>query len=229
MPKADIESRQPANLAETLEQSRASRGLPRARLRFRLFAASRTAGSPDSDRRSSRELGRRAGPSATYLDRFVLGGVEVSRGPGSVAYGSGRFRRRHLAGTRDASPGAPLHVEATGDYGLGFPAGALESPSRVPCRPAGGILVAGHYRSYGNYDSPLTERCPTPATDSGVLASARHTTLGPGTLTGAGRATTRGRSPAGAEIADHARLFPEENSSVYRLVRRTPPRSRRST
>ncbi len=31
---------------------------------------------------------RRAGPSATFLDPFSLGSIEVSRGPGSVAYGS---------------------------------------------------------------------------------------------------------------------------------------------
>lgn len=34
---------------------------------------------------------RRAGPSATFLDPFTLSSIEVSRGPGSVAYGSDAF------------------------------------------------------------------------------------------------------------------------------------------
>ena len=34
---------------------------------------------------------RRAGPSATYLNPFFLEAVEISRGPGSVAYGSDAF------------------------------------------------------------------------------------------------------------------------------------------
>ena len=33
-------------------------------------------------------LERRVGPSATFMDPAVLEGIDVARGPGSVAYGS---------------------------------------------------------------------------------------------------------------------------------------------
>jgi outer membrane receptor protein involved in Fe transport len=45
---------------------------------------------------------RRAGPSGTFLDPFALGSIEVSRGPGSVAYGSDA-----LGGIIHARPIAP--------------------------------------------------------------------------------------------------------------------------
>ena len=114
----------------------------------------RTRAQPDSHRRSARDLERRVGPSATYLDPFVLGGVEVSRGPGSVAYGSDAFGGIMAARTRDVAPGAPLHVEAIGDYSVGIPGGRVGVAVTSPLGTEGGILVAGHYRSYGSYDSP---------------------------------------------------------------------------
>ena len=125
---------------------------------------------------------RRAGPGATYLDPFILGGVEVSRGPGSVAYGSDAFGGVISARTRDVAPGAPAHVEAIGDYGLGIPGGRVGVAVTSPIGQEGGILVAGHYRSYGNYDSPDGEVLNSGYRDTGVLVSAAYI-LGPGTLT----------------------------------------------
>ena len=56
---------------------------------------------------------RRAGPSATFLDPFFLAGVEVSRGPGSVAYGSDAFGGVIHARTRRVAPGAPTTVRGS--------------------------------------------------------------------------------------------------------------------
>ena len=85
VPKADIESRQPANLAETLENvaglsrvAAAQNAVPA----IRGLAHGRSLILIDGARVSSE---RRVGPGGTYLDPWVLSGVEVSRGPGSVA------------------------------------------------------------------------------------------------------------------------------------------------
>ena len=93
------------------------------------------------------------GPSATYVDPFVLDGVEVARGPGSVAYGSDAFGGVIAARTLGCGPGAPLRVEAIGNYGVGIPGGGVGASVSSPLGEAGGIVVAGHYRSYGNWDS----------------------------------------------------------------------------
>ena len=57
---------------------------------------------------------RRVGASATFLDPDILEGVEVARGPGSVAYGSDAFGGVIAATTRKVAPGAPLAVRASG-------------------------------------------------------------------------------------------------------------------
>src|SRR6476646_5452972 len=154
VPKADIESRQPANLADTVENvaglsrvAAAQNAVPA----IRGLAHGRSVILLDGARVSSEQ---RAGPGARYLDPFVLSGVEVSRGPGSVAYGSDAFGGVISARSRDVAPGAPLSVEAIGDYGLGIPGRRVGAEVPSPIGQEGGILVAGHYRSYGNYDSP---------------------------------------------------------------------------
>lgn len=50
---------------------------------------------------------RRAGASGSFVDPFALGSVEVSRGPGSVAYGSDAFGGVIHAVPRDPIPGQP--------------------------------------------------------------------------------------------------------------------------
>ncbi|HUP59378.1 MAG TPA: TonB-dependent receptor [Thermoanaerobaculia bacterium] len=50
---------------------------------------------------------RRAGPSATFLDPFILGAIEISRGPGSVAYGSDAIGGIVHMRPRDPIPGQP--------------------------------------------------------------------------------------------------------------------------
>ena len=223
VPKADIESRQPANLAETVENvaglsrvAAAQNAVPA----IRGLAHGRSVILLDGARVSSEQ---RAGPAARYLDPFVLGGVEVSRGPGSVAYGSDAFGGVISARTRDVAPGAPLSVEAIGDYGLGIPGGRVGFAATSPIGQDGGILVGGHYRSYGNYDSPDGEVPNSGYRDSGVLASAAYN-LGPGTLK-AGWEGDYARDiglPTSPAQTTSARLFPRRTPAV------SPSRTRRS-
>ncbi|HYO78112.1 MAG TPA: TonB-dependent receptor, partial [Thermoanaerobaculia bacterium] len=49
---------------------------------------------------------RRAGPSATFIDPLTLGSIEISRGPGSVAYGSDAIGGVVHLRPRDPVPGA---------------------------------------------------------------------------------------------------------------------------
>ncbi|HEX7830348.1 MAG TPA: TonB-dependent receptor plug domain-containing protein, partial [Thermoanaerobaculia bacterium] len=48
---------------------------------------------------------RRAGPSATFVDPLSLGSIEISRGPGSVAYGSDALGGVVHLRPRDPIPG----------------------------------------------------------------------------------------------------------------------------
>jgi outer membrane receptor protein involved in Fe transport len=223
VPKADIESRQPANLAETVENvaglsrvAAAQNAVPA----IRGLAHGRSVILLDGARVSSEQ---RAGPGARYLDPFVLSGVEVSRGPGSVAYGSDAFGGVISARSRDVAPGAPLSVEAIGDYGLGIPGGRVGAEVTSPIGQGGGILIAGHYRSYGNYDSPDGEVPNSGYRDSGILASAAYN-LGPGSLTASWEGDYARDIGLPAPPAQTFRMsLPEEDSSRFNLAYETQP------
>ena len=223
VPQPDIESRQPANLADTVENvaglsrvAAAQNAVPA----IRGLAHGRSVILLDGARVSSEQ---RAGPAARYLDPFVLGGVEVSRGPGSVAYGSDAFGGVISARTRDVAPGAPLGVEAIGDYGLGIPGGRVGFAATSPVGQDGGILVGGHYRSYGNYDSPDGEVPNSGYRDSGVLASAAYN-LGPGTLKAGWEGDYARDIGLPTSPAQPFRTsLPEENSSRFTLAYETQP------
>jgi outer membrane receptor protein involved in Fe transport len=217
VPKQDIESRQPQNLTQSVENvagvSSVSEGQA-AVPTIRGLARGRSLVLLDGARVSSE---RRVGSSATYVDPFVLDGVEVARGPGSVAYGSDAFGGVIAARTLAVAPGAPLRVEATGEYGLGIPGGSVGASVASPLGSQGGILVAGHYRSYGNWDSPDGEVVNSSFRGSGALVRASYL-LGPGTLTAGwqgdyGRDIDRPRNNS-----DVVRFYyPEENSSRFTL------------
>ena len=129
VPKADIESRQPANLAETLENvagvSRTAGPAQAAVPAIRGLANGRSLILIDGARVSSE---RRAGPGATYLDPFVSRrrrGVARS-GLGRVRLG--RFWRRHLRAARATSPREPRSTSRpSATTASGFPADARES------------------------------------------------------------------------------------------------------
>lgn len=125
----DLEQRRPPRLADALvgvagasRTDESSSGVPV----IRGLAQGRTLILLDGARITSE---RRAGPSATFLDPFTLGSIEIARGPGSVSYGSDAFGGIINARSRFPEPGNPwLRFEvngafgAAGDQGLGLEA-----------------------------------------------------------------------------------------------------------
>ncbi|MCD4748987.1 MAG: TonB-dependent receptor, partial [Thermoanaerobaculales bacterium] len=97
---------------------------------------------------------RRAGPSATFLDPDTLDEVEVVRGPGSVAYGSGAFGG--IIRARSRMP-QPITEETSVRYSLrgaqGTPGWGAAADVMTPLG-GGGLLVGAHIRDYGDYSSP---------------------------------------------------------------------------
>lgn len=217
VPKADIQSRQPVNLTQALENvagvSKVSegqaavpaiRGLTRGRSLILIDGA-----------RVSTE--RRVGASASYLDPFVLDAVEVSRGPGSVAYGSDAFGGVISARTRSFIPGSALSVRAAGDYAVGTPGGRAGVEVTGGLGSEGGFTVLGHYLDYSDYDSPDGEVFNSGFRESGVLLKAGHR-VGPGMLT-AGWQGNWGRDIGRPRNNSQTVRFyyPEENSSRFTL------------
>jgi hemoglobin/transferrin/lactoferrin receptor protein len=182
VPRADLEMRQPANLTQALESvagvSQVSEGQA-AVPALRGLARGRTLFLLDGARVSSE---RRVGPSATFLDPFTLDAVEVSRGPGSVAYGSDAFGGVISARSRSFEPGGPLRFRATGTGSVGTPGGRAGAELSGSLGPEGGFLVLGHYREYGDWKSPQGDVFNSGWRDSGVLLRAGHR-AGPGLLT----------------------------------------------
>lgn len=109
---------------------------------------------------------RRAGPSATFLDPFLLESVEVVRGPGSVAYGSDAIGGVIHARTARPSPG-----EWGGRFELGVGEGqpyvgggvALNAPVGE-----GALLLQARARFFDDYDAPDATVPNTSAEDRGV-------------------------------------------------------------
>lgn len=200
----ELQSRQPTTLVQALEttpgvavvsEGQASvpavRGLARGRTLILLDGA-----------RVATE--RRVGPSATFLDPFVLEGVEVARGPGSVAYGSDAFGGVIYARTRRPEPGSPLRMRGLLGGGFGIPqvrAGGELSKGF----DGGGILLLGHYRTLDDYRGPAGTVLNSGARDGGVLARAER-------QVGAGLFAAGWQSDFGRDIER-----PRNNSNVVRF------------
>ena len=105
---------------------------------------------------------RRVGPSATFADPESFEGVDVARGPGSVAYGSDALGGVISVRTRRAEPGSPLRVRGSATFGGGMPErrGSFELSKGLT---AGGVLAQVHVRESDDWASP--------ADDSRVLNS----------------------------------------------------------
>ncbi len=176
----EIAARAPANVAQALENvpgvSTVSEGKAAVPV-IRGFAGGRTLILIDGARVTSE---RRVGPSATFLDPFSLDSVEVSRGPGSVAYGSDAFGGVISARTRRVAPRSPLQFRALATLGAGTPElrGAFEMSKGVE---RGGILFQVHARRFEDYRSPDGEVFNSGSRDQGFLARVEHA-LGPGTF-----------------------------------------------
>ena len=126
---------------------------------------------------------RRVGPSATFLDPAVLEGVDVARGPGSVAYGSDALGGVISMRTRNAEPNTPLQARGNVLFGAGTPdrRGAVEVSKGFA---KGGILVEGHARGADDWSSPQddTDIFNSGWQDGGFLIRGNHQ-VGPGVLT----------------------------------------------
>ena len=169
--REDILSRESRNLTQTLENvagvSSVSEGQA-AVPAIRGMAQARSLVLVDGARVTAE---RRIGPSATFVDPFVLEGVEVSRGPGSVAYGSDAFGGVILARTRQPRPGAELAVGVSGALGAGVPQGRIGVEVESGLGQRSGLLFSAHYREFEDYDSPEGEVLDSGSRDGGVLAS----------------------------------------------------------
>ena len=151
-----ITSRVPENLTQALETvpgvnvvSEGHAAVPA----IRGLARGRTLVLIDGARVSSE---RRVGPSATFADPASFEGIDVARGPGSVAYGSDAIGGVISVRTRRAQPGSPWHVRGTGLYGGGIPdrRGTIEVSKGLA---RGGVLVQAHVREAGDWDSPVDD------------------------------------------------------------------------
>ena len=165
----DLRSRAPRNLTEALENVPgvssvseghaavpAIRGLAQARSLILIDGARVTAE-------------RRIGPSATFLDPFVVEGIEVARGPGSVAYGSDAFGGVILAKTRRPRPGSDFNVGFSGTGGVGVPQARAGLSIESGIDERSGLLVSGHWREFNDYDSPEGEVRNSGSEDHGFV------------------------------------------------------------
>jgi iron complex outermembrane receptor protein len=207
----DLGQRRPANLAEAiaalpgagrLEEGQSAvpslRGLARGRTLLLIDGARVTAE-------------RRAGPSATFLDPATLGSVEISRGPGSVAWGSDAFGGLIHARTREVAPGAPWAGRLDGTLGTSGAERALSAEMGRGLRQ-GGFVLQARYRGSEDYRSPAGEVANSAFRDGGVRARLHHE-VGPGRL-GASWQTDLGRD-IGKPSADSnvtRAFYPEEDS-----------------
>ena len=155
---------------------------------------------------------RRAGPSATFLDPFFLAGVEVSRGPGSVAYGSDAFGGVIHARTRRVAPGAPTTVRVRGALGAGLPE-ATAGVELTHGLDDGGFVVQARYRNFEEYRSPEGTVFNSGATDKGFLGRFAHR-VGPGDFS-IGWQTNLGRNTGRPDSRGEAfqTSYPEESSN----------------
>lgn len=175
--QAEIQTRLPSNLVQALENvagvNQVSEGQA-AVPAVRGLSGGRTLILIDGARVNSE---RRVGASATFLDPEVLEGVEVARGPGSVAYGSDAFGGVIAVTTRKVAPSAPWAGRVSATLGTGVPdrrVGADVSKGFA----AGSMLVAAHARDVDDWDSPTGRIFNSGYNDGGVLAKLTHTVAG---------------------------------------------------
>ena len=173
--------------------------------RFRPSAASRAAARCCSSTAARVTSERRVGPSATFADPATFEGIDVARGPGSVAYGSDALGGVISVRTRRAEPGSPLQIRGSGTLGGGVPdrRGVLEALEGPDSRRRPRSRRMGARPTTGT--APKTTKILNSGwKDRGFLARVDHQ-VGKGMLsvglaerlrqaTSSGRATTRTRS-----------------------------------
>jgi len=153
---AQVTRRNPENLMQALETvpgvNQVSEGHATVPA-IRGLARGRTLLLIDGARVSSE---RRVGPSATFADPAMFQGIDVARGPGSVAYGSDALGGVISVRTRRAEPGTPLSIKGSGTYGGGIP----DRRANIEVGKGlarGGLLAQAHARSADDWDSPVDD------------------------------------------------------------------------
>jgi len=200
----DVSVRQPANLMQAIENvagvNQVSEGQA-AGPAIRGLARGRTLILIDGARVSSE---RRVGASATFLDPSLVEGVDVARGPGSVAYGSDAFGGVISVRTRRVPPGSPWAAQFSGTAGAGVPElrGSAEISKGFT---RGGVLMAAHVREADDWDSPQGEVLNSGFSDRGFMVRAEH-------QAGAGMLSAGWQSDFGRDIER-----PRNNSQTVRF------------
>ncbi|HYO11595.1 MAG TPA: TonB-dependent receptor [Thermoanaerobaculia bacterium] len=102
---------------------------------------------------------RRAGASASFLDPFTLGSIEIARGPGSVTYGSDAFGGVVHARSRYPEPGSPsLSFQLNKDLAAGDEeAVGVEASHDIP---GGALLGQFTWRQSGDQEAAGGELIP---------------------------------------------------------------------
>ena len=218
----EIEQRKPAHVAEAIATTPgvALRGEgPPAVPVVRGLAGGRTLLIVDDARIVSE---RRAGPSATFLDPFVLGSIEISRGPGAVAYGSDAIGGIVHMRPRDPVPGQPEYrYDAWAAFG-----GRSERSAAVEATMdafGGAFLASVHARSADDAeDADGDEIENSQYRDRGaVLRFVRHAPWG---LMRAGVMHAVARD-VGAPSSDAVlTVYPDERSTLFTFAADTQPK-----
>ena len=209
----EIEQRKPAHIAEAIATipGVALRGEgPPAVPVVRGLAGGRTLLIVD-DARVVTE--RRAGPSATFVDPFILGSIEISRGPGSVAYGSDALGGIVHMRPRDPVPG---QTEYRYDAWAAFGGRSERSvAAEITTDLLGGAILASiHARAAGDAEDGNGEEIENSQyRDRGaVLRFVRHSTRG---LARAGVMHAVAKD-VGAPASDTIlTTYPEESATLF--------------
>lgn len=153
---AQVTRRNPENLMQALETvpgvNQVSEGHATVPA-IRGLARGRTLVLIDGARVSSE---RRVGPSATYADPATFEGIDIARGPGSVAYGSDALGGVISVRTRRAKPGSALMIKGSGTLGGGVP----ERRTSIEIGKGmarGGFFAQAHVRDADDWDSPVDD------------------------------------------------------------------------
>jgi outer membrane receptor protein involved in Fe transport len=175
----DLEQRRPQRLADALQgvagasrTDETSTAVPV----IRGLAGGRTLILLDGGRVTAE---RRAGPSASFLDPFTLGSVEIARGPGSVAYGSDALGGVIHARSRFPEPGSPsLNVLLDKELGAGDEEAVGFDITRDV--PGGALLGQLSWRRAGDQEAGSGELIPNSSYEdrSGSLRYTSYTRLG---------------------------------------------------
>jgi outer membrane receptor protein involved in Fe transport len=175
----DLEQRRPPRLADALQgvagASRTDESSTAVPV-IRGLAGGRTLILLDGGRVTAE---RRAGPSASYLDPFTLGSIEIARGPGSVAYGSDALGGVIHARSRFPEPGTSsisFQLDKSGGAADEEVAG-VEVSGNVP---GGALLGQLNWRRSGDQEAGGGERIPNSAFEDrgGALRYTSYTPLG---------------------------------------------------